>query len=191
MKKLLLISILGLTIIFTGCATKNNKASDDRFTTVSDIINNTTETAEEQTETETTETENTESAVIDGMPTAEYVEYTNIDLDISNMNESMTYAALCNVLNDWPNYMNKVIKLTGYFYPAYDEYIQDYCYSCVVSDQNGCCTVGLEFNTTKDMTSMPEYSLMTVTGVFDTYIEDQNTYFYLKDAKVEEVEQSQ
>ena len=110
-----------------------------------------------------------------------------IDVDLTGMSATMVYAEVYNMLTSPADYLGKTVKMSGSF-SVYEEADRNY-YACLIADATACCSQGIEFVLDGDPTYPEDYpelnSLITVTGIFDTYIEDGYLYCQLLNATLE------
>ena len=90
-----------------------------------------------------------------------------------------------------PKASGKTIRMCG-AYTYYHDIPNDFYYhSCIIADATACCSQGLEFvpADASDRVFPEDYpepgSEITVTGVFDTYLEDGRLYCTLRNAVLE------
>ena len=121
-------------------------------------------------------------------PSGESVLYPkkSIDLDLSKLSSTMLYAAITNMVSSPESYLGRVVRVTGDFL-IYNDTTRD-IYSCLVSDATVCCAQDVEFVLEGNPTYPDDYpevgQTITVTGVFDTYVEDGYTYCHLIHAEI-------
>ncbi|MCR5452875.1 MAG: hypothetical protein K6F00_09630 [Lachnospiraceae bacterium] len=113
-----------------------------------------------------------------------------IDIDLTQLSETMVYSEVFNMMMEPDQYKGKTIRMNGTTSYFKDENTGKVYYSCVIQDATACCAQGIEFVLTDDY-KPDDYPKdgdnITVTGVFDTYNEDEKTYCTLKDASLEEI----
>ncbi|WP_054740254.1 hypothetical protein [Cellulosilyticum ruminicola] len=121
----------------------------------------------------------------------EQVESEDIDIDLTQMNSDMVYATVYQFVMEPESYIGKKVKMTGTYYPVFDESIKNRYHCCMIKDAAACCAQGLEFIWDKGEHVYPdEYpnkgNKITVIGIFETYQEEGNTAVYcrLKDAQL-------
>lgn len=112
-----------------------------------------------------------------------------IDLDMSLMSGTVAYAQVYQMMYEPEAYLGKIIRVTGFF-DAFEDRETGIVYtSCVIPDAAACCAQGLEFIWAGDHPWPEAYpepgASLTVTGRFETYIEDNWMYLRLADAEVE------
>jgi predicted small lipoprotein YifL len=98
------------------------------------------------------------------------------DVDFSQMEENMRYPEMTYILGNPEEFIDKTIKLEGYFY-LYESDIRN-VYVCLVEDITGCCAQGLEFRLAGEHKFPDDYpasdEYFTVTGVFEPYWDDED-----------------
>ena len=103
--------------------------------------------------------------------------YETIDLDLSQMSGTIAYAQVYQMISDPEAYVFKDMD-TGIVYT-----------SCIIPDAAACCAQGFEFVWAGDHAWPEAYpepgTYLTVTGRFETYLEDDWLYIHLVDADVD------
>lgn len=111
-----------------------------------------------------------------------------VDVDLTRLSATMVYAEVYNMLTQPSEYMGKTIRMNGMEAIFYDEGMDKYYFACIILDATQCCSQGIEFELTDDYTYPDDYpedgTMITVTGVFDTYEEAGATYAVLRDAEL-------
>ena len=112
-----------------------------------------------------------------------------IDLDLSVMSGTVAYAQVCQMMYEPEAYIGKIIRVTG-FLDVFEDRDTGMVYtSCVIPDAAACCLQGIEFVWAGDHPWPEAYpglgAYLTVTGRFETYLEDDWMYVRLADAEVE------
>ncbi len=112
-----------------------------------------------------------------------------IDLDLTQMSATMIYSTMFDMLVMPEDYVEKNIKLSGWFETYTDPQTGELYYAVVVPDATACCQQGLEFvwpgNHTYP-TDFPETGTdITVTGIYKLIENDGITYNYLEASNVE------
>ena len=110
----------------------------------------------------------------------------NIDVDLTAMSGTMVYSEVLNMQQRPEDYMGKTIKIKGTFNVTKTD--TNTYYACLIKDATACCASGIEF-VTKDKLKYPQDypepdSEITVTGIFNTYMEGKSKYLQLKDAEL-------
>jgi len=112
------------------------------------------------------------------------------DVDLTQLNSSMVYAQVYDMINQPDSYKGKTVKAKGNFAYFKDGVTEKEYFAVLISDATACCSQGIEFVLDGEHTYPNDYpaidSEITVTGKFDYYKEDGNTYVQLTDAKLEE-----
>ena len=115
--------------------------------------------------------------------------YETIDLDLSQMSGTIAYAQVYQMISDPEAYVGKIIRMTGYFDVFEDQDTGIVYTSCIIPDAAACCAQGFEFVWAGDHAWPEAYpepgTYLTVTGRFETYLEDDWMYIHLVDADVE------
>lgn len=112
-----------------------------------------------------------------------------IDLDLTKMSATMIYSTMFDMLVMPEDYVEKNIKVSGWFETYTDPANGELYYAVVVPDATACCQQGLEFvwpgNHTYP-TDFPETGAdITVTGIYKLIENDGITYNYLEASNVE------
>ncbi len=111
-----------------------------------------------------------------------------IDVDLTRLSSTMVYSEVYNMMVYPETYVGKTVKMSGMFNYLYDEVQDFYYFSCIIMDATACCAQGLEFVTTDEFKYPEDYPKLgediTVTGVFDTYMEGNEMYCTLRNAKL-------
>lgn len=106
-----------------------------------------------------------------------------VDLDLTQMNANMIYAEVFNMLIEPENYINKNIKVSGYFNIFENENSGEKYYAIIIPDALECCQQGLEIvwlgeHSPNEYPSQNEK--VTVVGRYSLKeLEDGITYNYL------------
>ncbi len=111
-----------------------------------------------------------------------------IDIDLTQMSATMVYAEVYNIMSYPDRYIGKTIKADGEFATYRDETTGKMYYACIVKDATACCAQGLEFAPAEERKYPDDFPAegdeVCVIGVFDTYMEGEDTYGVLKDARM-------
>ncbi|MBO4899518.1 MAG: hypothetical protein J5509_04445 [Lachnospiraceae bacterium] len=109
-----------------------------------------------------------------------------IDIDLTMLSSTMVYSEVYDMMLNPEAYIGKTIRMSGTFSSFYDETLDKHYFACIIQDATACCAQGIEFELTDDYSypdDYPEdYDLITVTGVFDTYMEGESMYVTLRNA---------
>lgn len=111
-----------------------------------------------------------------------------IDIDLSVLSTTMVYSEIYNMVWEPEGYIGKTVKMSGQFASYHDENTGNNYFSCIVMDELACCSEGLEFILTDDYAYPDDYpeegGKITIVGVFDTYMEDEDEYCTLRNARI-------
>ena len=112
-----------------------------------------------------------------------------IDLDLTKMSATMIYSTMFDMLIMPEDYVEKNIKVKGWFQTYTDPYTAELYYAVVVPDATACCQQGLEFVWLGEHhfpTDFPDLGAdITVTGRYKITETDGITYNYLEASSVE------
>ena len=108
-----------------------------------------------------------------------------VDIDLSGMSEVMVYSTSIQIAENPEAYAGKTVRIKGTFNITHSEALNRDYYCCLVKDQKGCCTEGLEFVLPADQSYPDVGDVITVSGTYETYFEDGGLYGQLVDAVVE------
>ena len=112
-----------------------------------------------------------------------------IDVDLTRLSSTMVYSEVYNMITAPDDYIGKKIKMSGNFSVYHDESTNKYYYACLIADATACCSQGIEFVLDGDYSYPDDYpdinSIITVTGIFDTYEENGYTYCQLINAQLD------
>ncbi len=110
-----------------------------------------------------------------------------IDIDLTKGNANLVYAQVYSMMYTPEEYTGKKVKMQGQFTFYQDKATGKYYYACFISDAAACCTQGIEFIPSKKVKYPADFpkvgTEISVTGVFCTYKEGDDTFAALKDAK--------
>lgn len=112
-----------------------------------------------------------------------------IDLDLTKMSATMIYSTMFDMLVMPEDYIEKNIKVKGWFETYTDPYSGELYYAVVVPDATACCQQGLEFvwpGDHKYPDDFPEPGQdITVTGIYKLIENDGISYNYLEISNLE------
>ncbi len=112
-----------------------------------------------------------------------------IDLDLTKMSATMIYSTMFDMLVMPEDYIEKNIKVSGWFETYTDPQTGELYYAVVVPDATACCQQGLEFvwsGEHKYPEDFPEAGAnITVTGIYKLIENDGISYNYLEASSVE------
>ncbi len=112
-----------------------------------------------------------------------------VDLDLTKMSATMIYSTIFDMMIMPEDYVEKIIKVKGWFETYTDPQTGEMYYAVVVPDATACCQQGLEFvwkgnHTYPDDFPKPGQNI-TVTGIYKLIETDGVTYTYLEANSVE------
>lgn len=141
------------------------------------------------TEAKNTVSETPEKAAKPSTSTAAASDPSKVDLDLTKMSATMIYSTIFDMLVMAEDYIEKNIKVTGWFETYTDPQTGELYYAVVVPDATACCQQGLEFvwpGDHKYPEDFPEPGQdITVTGFYKMIETDGVTYTYLEASSVE------
>jgi hypothetical protein len=112
-----------------------------------------------------------------------------IDLDLTKMSATMIYSTMFDMLVMPEDYIEKNIKVKGWFETYTDPYSGELYYAVVVPDATACCQQGLEFVWPGDHKYPEDFPQagadITVTGLYKLIENDGISYNYLEASKIE------
>ena len=110
----------------------------------------------------------------------------DVEIDMTEMNSTMVYTQVYDMLTSPDDYLGKTVKMNGAF-SIYQGAERNY-YACIIKDATACCSQGIEFvldGEHKYPADYPELGTdITVVGVFDTYFEGETQYVQLIHAQM-------
>ncbi len=141
------------------------------------------------TEAKNTVSEAPEKAAKPSTSTAAASDPSKVDLDLTKMSATMIYSTIFDMLVMAEDYIEKNIKVTGWFETYTDPQTGELYYAVVVPDATACCQQGLEFvwpgnHTYPDDFPKPGEDI-TITGIYKLIETDGVTYTYLEANSVE------
>ena len=112
-----------------------------------------------------------------------------IDLDLTKMSATMIYSTIFDMLIMPEDYIDKNIKLKGWFETYTDPYTNELYYAVIVPDATACCQQGIEFVWQGEHTYPDDFPNpgedITVTGIYKLIENEGVTYNYLEASNVE------
>jgi len=111
-----------------------------------------------------------------------------IDIDLTLLSPIMIYSEVYYMVTMPEKYIGLKVRMQG-DYATYEDPVSGIVYhGCIIKDATQCCAQGIEFEPTSDYAYPADYptdgTLVTVTGTFDTYEEDGNTFFTLRNSEM-------
>ena len=168
--------------ILVGCGNKNSASTHTNNTNpVEDVI-------AEQTGTITDQVSGNEIATL-SLNDLESVAKTDVDIDLTEMSNDMVYASCYNITAQPSQYIGKTVRMRGTVSYYTDSQTNKTYATVVVTDSTGCCTQGIEFELSGDLTCPEGYPAagteVTISGTLETYEEGGYTYLHAANAVVE------
>lgn len=109
-----------------------------------------------------------------------------VDFDLTQMNQTMMYAQVYDMIYNPDEYRGKSVRIRGPFNTYTDEETGDVHRAILIRDATACCTQGIEFEPADPDAVMPAVDAeMTVSGVFDTYMTGPFLFCILRGAAIE------
>ena len=112
-----------------------------------------------------------------------------IDLDLTKMSATMIYSTIFDMLIMAEDYIEKNIKVKGWFETYVDTETGELYYAVIVPDATACCQQGLEFvwpGEHKYPEDFPEVGAdITITGIYKLIENNGITYNYLEVSNIE------
>ena len=106
-----------------------------------------------------------------------------VDVDLTALSGVMVYAEVYKMMVSPDDYIGKIVKIRGPYYAAYYDVTDRYYHYVIIEDATACCQQGLAFVWDGDHTYPDDYpeenKEIEVVGVFGSYEELGNTYYYL------------
>ena len=183
---LLLTLILLLTLSACGRAAAPRNVTVNQTQTVSDLLDNAAndEAQTEQADPYSAEKDTEEAEPV--QPATDTVDDTAYDVDLTQLGSTMVYSEVFNMMYAPEDYVGKTVKIEGSF-AVYEGVDRNY-YACLIADATACCSQGIEFVWSGDHVYPDDYpelgSTITVTGTFETYMEDGMEFCQLVDAEI-------
>ena len=134
-------------------------------------------------ETQTTETQTTDALTTE---TAAPKDLPPVDYDLTQMNQTMMYAQVYDMIYNPESYLGKSVRIRGPFNAYTDEETGGEHRAVLIRDATACCTQGIEFEPADPDAVMPAIDAeMTVSGVFDTYRTGPFQFCILREASID------
>lgn len=122
-------------------------------------------------------------------PVETTADQSKIDLDLTKMSATMIYSTMFDMLVMPEDYIEKNIKVKGWFETYTDPYSGELYYAVVVPDATACCQQGLEFVWPGDHKYPEDFPQagadITVTGIYKLIENDGISYNYLEISNLE------
>lgn len=172
MKRILcLIFCAAVITALCGCQQQTASRTADKVSGVGEIMKN-AENSADAVETFDVTVQNETIIPDKNYPLLDY----DADIDLTELNSTMVYSEVLNMMNSPQDYVGKKVKASGSFSVFTNLDSGKLYYSCVIADATACCQQGLEFVLAEERKFPDEFPIqgrqITVAGVFDTYEED-------------------
>ncbi len=179
-----LVTTLCLGAVLVGCGT-NNKNSASLRTNNTNLVEN---VIAEQTGTITDQVSGREIATL-SLSDMESVAKTDVDIDLTKMSSDMVYASCYNITAQPSQYIGKTVRMRGTVSYYTDSQTGKTYAAVVIADATACCSQGIEFELTGDLTCPEGYPAegteVTISGTLETYEENGYTYLHAANSVVE------
>ena len=152
---------------------------------------------EEATEEKTTEAKKEEATPSEAASKPNEV-YDKIDIDLTTMSSDMVYSTVYQMMYEPDDFVGKVVKMSGAYYPSWYDATQQYYHYVIIKDATACCQQGMEFVWGDGSHVYPdeypaEQTEVEVVGVYELYKDnpdDQMEYCRLKDCTFEVINEA-
>ena len=112
-----------------------------------------------------------------------------VDLDLTGISGTVLYSQVYDMLVEPDIYMGQKVRMKGSFSYFQDPSTMQEYFAAVIADATACCSQGIEFVWKGEHRYPDDYpplgTEITVSGIFDTYLEGEYMYVQLIDADVE------
>jgi hypothetical protein len=181
-KKLLALSLVSASLL---CGCGNYNTIDDMMSEAENSSSTADSKSPLELETPTAITEPT----TDTAPVEDVTVSSDDDtVDLTQLSPSMVYAQVYDMTYNPDRYTGKTIIAKGQFTYYQDPNTQNEYFAVLISDAAACCSQGIEFVLDGDYTYPDDYPALdetiTVTGTYNSYKEEYNTYVQLLNAKI-------
>jgi hypothetical protein len=126
-----------------------------------------------------------------GLTVAETEQTKDVDIDLTELSSTLVYAEVYNMMMSPDEYMGQTVKMSGSYYASFAEETDQYYHYVIIEDAAACCQSGLEFMWSGDHEYPADYPAdntnVEVTGVFSSYDELGQTYYYLAVDDINEI----
>lgn len=107
---------------------------------------------------------------------------TGFDIDLTKLSSTMVFSEVYNMMISPEEYVGKTIKAEGIFQVFQDSDNPNF-YALVIADATACCQQGLELIWDGDPVYPDDFpkenSVIEITGVYKSYVEEGSTYYYV------------
>lgn len=198
LKKFAGIAMAGAFVLaLSACGSQDNARKQVQSTTssVDSVLQAQIDKAEgNSTDIQTDAAASQNAATYDGVNTlvnAEDIELppSDVDVDLTKLNSTMVYSEVYDMMYYPEKYVGKSIRMEGLYSFFHDETTGNDYHACYIADASACCAQGIEFVLNDSYTYPGDYPEVNedivVSGVFDTYFEDEYQYVTLRNAVLE------
>ncbi len=105
-----------------------------------------------------------------------------VDIDLTQMNATMVFAEVSNIMYMPDDYIGKIIRMNGMAVSSTDPETGITYHAVIIRDATACCASGLDYVLADGQEYPPDESDATVTGEFELYEENGFFYCQLKNA---------
>ena len=105
-----------------------------------------------------------------------------VDIDLTQMNATMVYAEVSNIMYMPDDYIGKIIRMNGMAVSSTDPETNITYHAVIIRDATACCASGLDYILADGQAYPADETDVTVTGEFELFEEDGFYYCQLKDA---------
>ena len=98
---------------------------------------------------------------------------TVVDVNLSEMSDTMAYATMENINANSESYIGQVIMVTG----KYD--YQNDCHWIVLTDETLCCSIGMEFQLPDGEEYPAISSTITICGTYGQYTQSRVQHYFI------------
>ena len=112
----------------------------------------------------------------------------SVDVDLTGMSGTMIFSYVYQMMSDPDAYIGKIVRIAGWYDVFVDTETGMVYTCCFIPDASACCAQGLEFVWGGEHAYPDDYpeagANLTVTGRFETYLENGWEFVHLADAEV-------
>ena len=105
-----------------------------------------------------------------------------VDIDLTQMNATMVFAEVSNIMYMPDDYIGKIIRMRGTASSATDPETGNTYHAVIIQDATACCASGLDYILLDGQEYPADETDVTVTGEFELFEENDFFYGQLKDA---------
>ena len=107
-----------------------------------------------------------------------------VDIDLTQMNATMVYAEVSNIMYMPDDYIGKIIRMNGMAVSSTDPETNITYHAVIIRDATACCASGLDYSLADGQEYPADETDVTVTGEFELFEENGFFYCQLKDATI-------